>query len=701
MHDDLGGRRAAGSALRPNPPAAPPPTPPVASEPAAAPAGRTLAGPLPPRAATPDTAGGRLPRRRSLIGRLILLLVILLILAGAGLGLAWAYQAGFITLPLLFGRSAPTPAPTPTVAAATDLIPATASFIIQYQFPTIDARSQIATAWQAAPAPSLTSLLQGDPRALLENTENTEAYYVVLPEDSRPYLLVPATDATRQLLQNTPDAQTAELDGWLISHSVSTNLYVEALGGGTLNPEATNALTPPATDTAPIRLLAGPALLQQLRRHLAGTPWSNAPLQEAVLTGRFATNTAAVLLLEGTGRTIQQAAATAAADPNLTTLLPADLTALQLGADFASDLASWQATNDAIDQEILAAPAIQALLQELNTPYAFASFARDTGTYDYLLVIELPPSPATPLTLDDAGLKDALTGMVPLLTGRPAAATVAFNPGEYAGIPLRFANITSTAAIDYALTDTHLLIATSKDAMFSLLDTIAGTAPSMALTLPYQTLATYLGTQDPSQLTVATVTLPQLLALLPPGAEQHAALTIGLTTTSTTATDQVRLNGAVLLTSAAAPAPAASPAPAPSQTIPAADLQQSIAQNLGTPLAELDLNVAASSNLAITNSGFSPQTTVVTTGTTVTWTNQDSTTHTVTGDGTVSQIDAQGQIVTLQALPADRFNSGTIAPGATFSHTFNNPGAYTYHSASQNNLAGAVIVLEASAATPQ
>jgi plastocyanin len=54
---------------------------------------------------------------------------------------------------------------------------------------------------------------------------------------------------------------------------------------------------------------------------------------------------------------------------------------------------------------------------------------------------------------------------------------------------------------------------------------------------------------------------------------------------------------------------------------------------------------------------FAPINVTVKTGETVMWTNNDTVTHTVTGTD---------------------FDSGDIAPGATYSHTFATPGTFTY-----------------------
>ncbi len=75
----------------------------------------------------------------------------------------------------------------------------------------------------------------------------------------------------------------------------------------------------------------------------------------------------------------------------------------------------------------------------------------------------------------------------------------------------------------------------------------------------------------------------------------------------------------------------------------------------------------------IQNMSFTPATITVTTNTTVTWTNQDNMTHTVTSD-------------------ANQFNSGDINPGGAYSKEFTVPGSYAYHCAIHPSMTGTVVV---------
>lgn len=81
--------------------------------------------------------------------------------------------------------------------------------------------------------------------------------------------------------------------------------------------------------------------------------------------------------------------------------------------------------------------------------------------------------------------------------------------------------------------------------------------------------------------------------------------------------------------------------------------------------------------VSIKNFAFSPAAITVKVGTTVTWTNNDSTTHTVTStDSPVS------------------FDSGNLAPGKTYSFTFTKAGGYKYHCSIHTDMVGSVTVTE-------
>jgi plastocyanin len=85
----------------------------------------------------------------------------------------------------------------------------------------------------------------------------------------------------------------------------------------------------------------------------------------------------------------------------------------------------------------------------------------------------------------------------------------------------------------------------------------------------------------------------------------------------------------------------------------------------------------ATDKVDIKNFAFSPADITVKVGTTVTWTNSDSTTHTVT--------ETDGQ---------DGPNSGNLEPGKTYTFTYNTAGTFKYHCAIHPEMLGTVTVTQ-------
>jgi len=87
-----------------------------------------------------------------------------------------------------------------------------------------------------------------------------------------------------------------------------------------------------------------------------------------------------------------------------------------------------------------------------------------------------------------------------------------------------------------------------------------------------------------------------------------------------------------------------------------------------TSMSTNNPNTVSIKNFAFSNTSLS-----VTAGTTVTWTNNDATAHTVTADD-------------------ESFDSGDIAPGNSFTHTFSSMGTVNYHCTIHPMMRAAVIV---------
>ena len=77
--------------------------------------------------------------------------------------------------------------------------------------------------------------------------------------------------------------------------------------------------------------------------------------------------------------------------------------------------------------------------------------------------------------------------------------------------------------------------------------------------------------------------------------------------------------------------------------------------------------------VSIKNFAFGPASLTVPAGSTVTWTNDDSAAHTATADD-------------------GSFDSSSIAPGATFSQTFDTAGSFAYHCSIHTNMKATIEV---------
>ena len=78
-------------------------------------------------------------------------------------------------------------------------------------------------------------------------------------------------------------------------------------------------------------------------------------------------------------------------------------------------------------------------------------------------------------------------------------------------------------------------------------------------------------------------------------------------------------------------------------------------------------------NVVISNDAFYPSSLIISKGTTVVWTNEDSTEHTIDSD--VGHVD-----------------SDEMPKGGTYSVIFNRSGTYTYHSGAHLSMKGKIIV---------
>ena len=88
---------------------------------------------------------------------------------------------------------------------------------------------------------------------------------------------------------------------------------------------------------------------------------------------------------------------------------------------------------------------------------------------------------------------------------------------------------------------------------------------------------------------------------------------------------------------------------------------------------------AATTYVQIVDYSFNPSTVVIDLGDTVIWNQTGAHTHTVTS-----------------TTPAGELNSGDLATGAQYSHTFNTAGTFNYHCSIHTSMTGSVTVIDTS-----
>jgi len=102
----------------------------------------------------------------------------------------------------------------------------------------------------------------------------------------------------------------------------------------------------------------------------------------------------------------------------------------------------------------------------------------------------------------------------------------------------------------------------------------------------------------------------------------------------------------------------------------------STSSNTNGSTSSSNQSTASTGAITIQNMMFTPPQISIRKGGTVTWTNNDSTAHTVTDD--LSNVGG----------PA----SGDIQPGSTYSFTFNKTGSFQYHCSIHPSMRGTIVV---------
>lgn len=442
--------------------------------------------------------------------------------------------------------------------AVADVLPAQAAVIMQYNIDSAATRTDLLNLWSAkTSSANNVDLLRGDPRILLQNPNISEFYYIILADDPRPYLVLEKNSETDKLFSTNGDVKAAVIKGWYVTHSVATDPYVQAVSQSTwaTDPNA-SFFEKSAEGSFPIKVAIGAKTLLQLREGAAGTDFANGNVQGVLLGGRVANGG---LELAGKAEVLTSLPA-GNNDQQLLSLVPAKTSFVHAGADFATDVQAWSKNTNGFDKAVLDQPQVQALAQQLNTPYVFYSDENDRGVRSYALIIELSEAMRGKVMLGDTSLETGLSGLVKMLSGGASGSQFSFSSGSYLATALKYLNVSgSTSAIDYTVTRTNIFVATSKEAMFSLLDTAVGGGDSLSNSGNFQKLLAAWGAVPVGRDLVLGNTLPaSLRQLLPLSDPTSNNVLFGLSFAPNEAKNSASVQGYIQLVAAN---PASSPQP--------------------------------------------------------------------------------------------------------------------------------------------
>jgi hypothetical protein len=457
---------------------------PIKSDQATASAKEERAFPLPAKSSAPPIAiKPPLKKKKKVpkvIGITLAAVLVLALLAGSLWWFMWAQPGADVA------------EVAPAVLSASDVIPANTLLVMRYRLQSSQQRTRLQQLWagqaelvaseqpvrQGAPL-TVSALLAGNPRLLLQDETVGEFFFVLLPDQPRLFLVVPQTESTKLLLAEQTAWRVLEKGNWLVAHPRDVASYDAALTARSRS-QAGGLLDLPSQFSMQIDL--GTGYVAQLIPS-ALTAGLDMPVAQP-MTLQAAVDADSGVLLFTTG----QSAEIAASQPvnsklPLLELLPADASVILVGSSVTENFGRWQPM---LDQTVVEQPAVQQLLSELTDTYAFYRRQGADGIEDIGLVIRLPDALQSSLQHGDETLEKALTALLPMITASPLSGSVAFTDAAYADVPLRYANIAGhTQALDYAIVDDVLVVASSKEGMFALLDVVGGFAPSLATTRPW------------------------------------------------------------------------------------------------------------------------------------------------------------------------------------------------------------------------
>lgn len=399
-------------------------------------------------------------------GRGVFVAVLLFIFAGLGAG-AWYFWPAITEL----GEEVVAPASSTYTAA--EVLPKSAT-ILRYSIRGAGDRTALRAMWGEGGSSStpIADLVGGNPSLLLEMQSVSEFYYVLLPDNARPFLLLPRNEDTEQLFASQQSGvQYSSIGNWIVAHPIDAQVYAQEVAVASW---AQTGELPAIAQGMQMQLMVNRSVVEERGKNsIFGSTLILPANDSLVLSARYDLSGNAIAftdasdIIPGAGGGVVE---------KFSPLIPADATFVWVGHSLQQDISSLSVVDQGVsglDGEVLNQPQISELIRLFDNPYTFYRRLGEDGVEDLGMIIELPGEES--IALGDPALEASMRALILPMTGKSAGTfpELVFTDGEYSAVPLRYVNVDGqTKALDYALTDDYLLIASSLEGIQALIDEV-------------------------------------------------------------------------------------------------------------------------------------------------------------------------------------------------------------------------------------
>ncbi len=422
------------------------------------------------------------------------------------------------------------------------VIPKEFFVIADYNLESEEKRAAVGRMWSGAAVQS-SDPATGNPSSLLAISDIGHVYYIALPGNQQPFLLFKKTVESEQYVSIQRQEKPLEKGGWYIIHPQGTEEYVAALQRGTLESESTILASGSDSQYLVQYAVSSEAVAQEFTS-ITSSLLSSSGIRDLVFR---------VTEVSQNGIIAASAHIPGPAKPSvvsmdteeLMSLIPSDVNFAKVGLQLNRDIASWQDDLALLDETTIEQPSVRQFLSLLNAPYAVFKRTGSDGVRDIGVIVQLPASLQRNLKTGEPVVEQALTAIIPLIVGKTLGIQIVFNDAAYQNVPLRYVNLNGqTQALDYVAGDNFLLVASSREGVYRLIDASLGVGQTLLQSDIWGTLFSSVAAGlDGKPFVLGKIKNPAITSMLPVSMTKEVYLTLSAAETSTGTDIHATLSG--------------------------------------------------------------------------------------------------------------------------------------------------------------